>query len=66
MIEWKEIGAPTESAVYELYDYLTDPQETENQAGKKFEALAQMKIILKSHPEAKPPVEQQRPARAAK
>lgn len=66
MIEWKEIGAPTESAVYELYDYVADSLETENLAEKSPEALAQLKAMLKSHPEAQPPIEQRRPGSASK
>ncbi|HNQ89760.1 MAG TPA: sulfatase [Verrucomicrobiota bacterium] len=65
MVEWKEIGAPAGSADYELYDYLDDPQETENRAGKHPEVLAQLKAILSRHPEAKPPVEWRERTRAA-
>jgi len=52
MVEWKEIDAPVSTAKYELYDYQTDPLETENLAGKKPEVLAKMKEILARHPEA--------------
>jgi iduronate 2-sulfatase len=66
MIEWKEIGAPAASAEYELYDYLADPQETENLAGKRPEVLAQLKTMLQRHPEARPPVEPKSQERASK
>lgn len=66
MVEWKEIGAPTETAIYELYDYLTDASETENLAGKRPDVLAQLKAVLKQHPEARVPVEQRKPSREIK
>jgi iduronate 2-sulfatase len=53
MVEWKEPGASVETAEYELYDYETDPLETENVAGQQPEVLANLKEILAAHPEAK-------------
>jgi len=57
MIEWKEIGAASSTAQYELYDYLEDPHETENVAAKRPGAMAELKAVLSRHPEAKSPVE---------
>jgi len=53
MIEWKVPGASIETAEYELYDYETDPLETENIADQQSEVLAILKEILATHPEAK-------------
>ncbi len=54
MVEWKPIGAPASDAEYELYDYETDPLETQNIAADRPEVLAKLKAILARHPEAKP------------
>jgi iduronate 2-sulfatase len=54
MVEWKKPGADTASAEFELYDYETDPLETENLATKQPEVLAELQAILATHPEAKP------------
>ncbi len=53
LIEWKKIGAPAESAEYELYDYINDPGETRNIAAEQPKALARLIAILARHPEAK-------------
>lgn len=53
MVQWKEIGAPANSAEYELYDYLNDPLETVNIAGVRPEVLKQLAAMLATHPEAK-------------
>jgi iduronate 2-sulfatase len=52
LVEWKEAGVSTATAEYELYDYLSDPLETENLARKQPEVLEQLKTILARHPEA--------------
>lgn len=56
LVEWKAIGAPTETAVLELYDYQLDPDETENLTEKRPEVVAQLRAILATQPEAKPQV----------
>ena len=56
MVEWKKPGAPQDTAIYELYDYQTDPLETKNLAATQPAVMAQMKAILAKHPEAKPQI----------
>jgi len=56
LVEWKEIGKPADTAVLELYDYETDPDETKNLAADKPEIVAQLRAILARQPEAKPQV----------
>jgi iduronate 2-sulfatase len=56
LVEWKEPGAPADTADLELYDYQTDPEETRNLAGSQPDIVRQMQAILAGHPEAKPPV----------
>lgn len=54
LVEWKKIGAPADTAEFELYDYQEDPHETRNLAREQPEVLAMMRAILASHPEATP------------
>lgn len=56
LVEWKAIGAPAETAAYELYDYLDDPGETANLATDRPELAADLKAVLATHPEAKPQI----------
>lgn len=56
MIEWKSPGASREEAVYELYDYTTDPHETRNIADTEPATLESLQAILDRHPEAKAPL----------
>lgn len=56
LVEWREIGASAEKAVYELYDYQTDPMETENLADRHPEVRDELARILARHPEAARPV----------
>lgn len=60
LVEWKKIGAPAETAEYELYDYQTDPEERENLIDKLPDVAAQLKKILAQYPEAAIPVTQRR------
>jgi iduronate 2-sulfatase len=53
MVQWKRPGESDESAVYELYDYQTDPVEKENLAESQPAVLAELKSILAKYP---PPV----------
>lgn len=65
MVEWKVPDASIETAEHELYDYETDPLETENIAGQQLEVLGILKEILATHPEAKPQIKAT-PAAASK
>ena len=49
LVEWRNWKDPSGSAEYELYDYQTDPLETENLAGKRPEIVAELKKILARH-----------------
>jgi iduronate 2-sulfatase len=53
-IEWKKVGAPSDTAELELYDYTADPQETQNLAAKQPEVIKQLRAILSTYPEAQP------------
>ena len=52
MVEWKSPGKPGNTAIIELYDYQTDPFETQNLASKQPKIVQQMRKILARHPEA--------------
>jgi iduronate 2-sulfatase len=54
LVEWKKPGGDAASAIFELYDYQTDPDETKNLAAEKPEVVAQLRAILAKQPEAKP------------
>ncbi len=54
MVQWKSLGTTTEEAEYELYDYVTDPLETENIAAARPDILQELQAILATHPEPKP------------
>jgi iduronate 2-sulfatase len=56
LIEWKQIGAASETAELELYDYATDADEIRNIAGEHPEVVAKLRAVLATHPEAKPPL----------
>ncbi len=53
LVEWKNPGAPADTAVLELYDYETDPGETKNLAAEQPEVVARLRAILAKEPEAK-------------
>lgn len=53
MVEWKEPDAASETADFELYDYQTDPFETNNLAAAQPETMTQLRAILAEHPEAR-------------
>jgi iduronate 2-sulfatase len=55
LVEWKKIGAPLQEAAMELYDYDTDPEETQNLADKLPEVVSRLRTILDRYPEAVPP-----------
>ena len=54
LVEWKRIGAPENTAEYELYDYQNGRVEMKNLAAEQPEVLARLKAILARHPEATP------------
>ncbi len=54
LVEWKRPGEPAEDAELELYDYVADPDESENLAAAQPEMVAKLRAILATHPEAKP------------
>ncbi|MGV3485152.1 MAG: sulfatase [Planctomycetaceae bacterium] len=55
LVQWKQVGKPAETAVYELYDYQLDPHETQNQAKLQPEVLESLKLKLAAYPEPVPP-----------
>jgi len=61
LVEWKVPGESPDTAVLELYDYVTDPGETKNLAATQPEVVATLRGLLAKHPEAKPQI---RPAAA--
>jgi iduronate 2-sulfatase len=56
LVEWKKPGAAAETAVFELYDYETDPAETKNLASDKPQVVADLRAMLAKHPEARPQI----------
>ncbi|WP_428303955.1 sulfatase [Lacipirellula sp.] len=56
LVEWKTPGAPAEEAIFELYDFQADPEESKNLAAEQPEVVAQLREILAKQPEAKPQV----------
>ncbi len=54
LVEWKKPGAPADTAILELYDYVGDPEETKNLAGEQPQVVAQLRALLARQPEAKP------------
>ena len=55
LVEWKQPGAPPETADLELYDYQADPAETRNLATTQATVVTELRAILARHPEAKAP-----------
>lgn len=56
LVEWKKPGAAPETALLELYDYQTDPDETKNLAAEQTQVVAQLRAMLATQPEAKPQI----------
>lgn len=54
LVEWKKPGGQDSDAIFELYDYMADPEETANLAARKPEIVAQLRAILTGQREAKP------------
>ena len=64
LVEWKIPGAPADSAQCELYDYDTDPSESQNLASSQPETVATLRAILNSsYPESKPQLKSPKPNR---
>ncbi|TWU16621.1 Arylsulfatase [Allorhodopirellula heiligendammensis] len=68
MVEWKNFSEPSAASEqaeveYELYDYVADPQETQNLAAQRPEILASMQAELAKQAVPKPQVKA--PAKAA-
>ena len=59
LVEWKKIGALSDDATFELYDYETDPEETCNLAALHPEIVMQLRTALARYPEAKPQIHAQ-------
>ncbi|MCW1926520.1 sulfatase [Luteolibacter arcticus] len=54
LVEWKRPGTPSDDADFELYDYESDPAESENLAKKKPEVVKELRAMLARQPEAEP------------
>jgi iduronate 2-sulfatase len=57
LVEWKVFGESSDAAVFELYDYEEDPQETRNLATERPDVVKLLRNVLDQHPQAIPPVE---------
>jgi iduronate 2-sulfatase len=53
LVEWKRPGDSQEHALYELYDYFQDPEETHNLSSVRPEVADRLKQLLERHPEAR-------------
>jgi len=53
LVEWRKVDAPSDTAVFELYDYKKDPEETKNLAAEQPKTVEQLREILKKQPEPK-------------
>lgn len=56
LVEWKKPGDAPDTAVFELYDYESDPDETQNLAPEQGPVVAELKQFLATHPEAVPQI----------
>ena len=52
-VEWKKHSDPQARVDYELYDYKTDPWETQNQYVDRPNIAKRLKTILSKHPSPK-------------
>ncbi|MGV3659288.1 MAG: sulfatase-like hydrolase/transferase [Prosthecobacter sp.] len=53
LVEWNKVGAAAEAAVFELYDYQSDPDERANLAAAQPDVVAKLKTLLAQQPAAK-------------
>lgn len=51
LVEWRSIGADPATAVLELYDYQTDPQERRNLAASEPRVVEELQAILARYPQ---------------
>lgn len=51
LVEWKKIGQGKSEAEYELYDYQSDPLETQNLAATSPDVVDRLKNMLAKYPE---------------
>jgi iduronate 2-sulfatase len=51
MVEWKQVGAPDDTAEVELYDYESDPDETRNVASRERVVVEELRKVLATYPE---------------
>lgn len=65
LVEWKVPGAKRESAIYELYDYQTDPGETKNLADSEPDIVRKLTALLDKFPPAKPQLKTAGPKKLA-
>jgi iduronate 2-sulfatase len=65
LVEWKPIGASADKAVFELYDYQTDPLESKNLASEQPAIVTELRALLAKHPEAKPQIQNKPAAKKA-
>ncbi len=56
LVEWNKIGGEPEKAVFELYDYQTDPLERKNLAMDQSEVATRLKALLTAQPAARPQI----------
>ncbi|MGB7342752.1 MAG: sulfatase-like hydrolase/transferase [Pirellulaceae bacterium] len=56
LVQWKEIVGEDDDVQYELYDYVSDPLETENKIAELPGIAAELKKLLAQHPNPKPSV----------
>ena len=50
LVQWRSIGKPDERAEIELYDYVDDPDETQNHATTKRDVVGKLTAILDNYP----------------
>lgn len=50
LVEWKNVDDSSEAAEIELYDYESDPLETQNVAGQNPDVVRRLRDILAKHP----------------
>lgn len=53
LVEWNKVGDAAEAAVFELYDYQSDPDERANLASAQPDVVAKLKALLAQQPAAK-------------
>ncbi|MFN3193795.1 MAG: sulfatase [Aureliella sp.] len=64
LVEWRRIGAATNTSEYELYDYVSDPLESTNLAKTRPTVVERLKAILAKYPE--PVARAKRPSKPAR